>query len=71
MEKRAKKLLRVCANTKGAFTRLEKFVDNYSTDPKPEKLQVRLKLTNENREKYTEAQEELEELGHDTKSATA
>jgi len=45
---REKKLIRVCANIKGAFTRLERFVENYSTDPKPEKLEVRLKLINEN-----------------------
>jgi len=68
MEERGKKLIRVCANTKGAFTRLEKFVENYLIDPKPEQLEVRLKLINENWEKYSEALDELEEIGHDTNS---
>jgi hypothetical protein len=68
MDERAKKLIRICANTKYAFTRLERFVENYSTDPQPEQLEVRLKLINENWEKYTDAQEELEVLGHDTNS---
>ena len=68
MEGRGKKLIRVCANTKGAFTRLERFVENYLIDPKPEQLEVRLKLINENWEKYSEAQDELEEIGHDTNS---
>ena len=67
-EERGKKLIRVCANTKGAFTRLERFVRNYLIDSKPEQLEVRLKLINENREKYSEAQDELEEIGHDTNS---
>jgi hypothetical protein len=43
MDKRGKKI-HICANTKSAFTRLERFVDNYAVDPKPEQLQVRLKL---------------------------
>ena len=68
MEEGGKKLIRLCANTKGAFTRLEWFVENYLIDPKPEQLEVRLKLINENWEKYTDAQDELEELGHDTNS---
>jgi len=62
MDERGKKLIRVCANIKGAFTRLERFVENYSKDPKPEQLEVRLKLINENWEKYTDAQDELEEI---------
>jgi len=66
MEERGKKFIRVCANTKGAFTRLERFVENYLIDPKSEQLEVRLKLMNENWEKYSEAKEELEEIGHDT-----
>jgi hypothetical protein len=66
MDERGKKLIRICANTKGACTRLERFVESYSTDPKPEQLEVRLKLIDENWEKYTDAQDELEELGHDT-----
>ena len=67
-EERGKKLIRVCANTKGAFTRLERFVENYLIDPKPEQLEVRLKLINGNWEKYSEAKDELEEIGHDTNS---
>jgi hypothetical protein len=47
MEERGKKLFRTCANTKAAFTRLERFVENYLTDPKPEQLEVRLKLINQ------------------------
>jgi len=42
MEDRGKKLIRVCANTKGAFTRLENCVENNLIDPKPEQLEVRL-----------------------------
>jgi len=68
MEERWKKLIRVCANTKGAFTRLERFVEKYLIDPKPEQLEVRLKLVNENWEKYSETQDELQEIGHDTNS---
>jgi hypothetical protein len=68
MDERGKKLIHICANTKGAFRRLERFVENYSTDSKPEQLEVRLKLINENWEKYTDAQDELEELGHDSNS---
>jgi len=68
MEERGKKLIPVCANTKGAFTRLETFVENYLIDPKSEQLEVRLKLVNENWEKCSEAQDELEEIGHDTNS---
>jgi hypothetical protein len=66
MEERGKKLIRICANAKSAFTRLEKFIDNYEADPKPEQLIVRLKLTNENWERYNNAQEGLEEVGHDS-----
>jgi hypothetical protein len=66
MEEKSKKLIRICANTKSAFTRMERFVDNYAVDPKPEQLNVRLKLINETWEKYNNAQEELEELGHDS-----
>jgi len=51
MEERGKKLIRVCANKNGAFTRLERFVENYLIYPKPEQLEVRLKLVNENWEK--------------------
>ena len=66
MEETRKRLIRICANTKGAFTRMEKFVDNYMVDQKPEQLEVRLKLIDENWEKYNHAQDELEELGHDS-----
>ena len=45
---------------------MEKFVDNYMVDQKPEQLEVRLKLIDENWEKYNHAQDELEELGHDS-----
>lgn len=62
MEERSKKLIRICANTKAA--RLDRFVDSYAVDPKPEQLSVRLKMINEKWEKYDNAQEELEELGH-------
>jgi len=58
MEDRGKKSIRVCGNTKGAFTRLERFVENYLIDPKPEQLEVRFKLVNENWEKYSEAKDE-------------
>jgi len=68
MGERGKKLIRIRANTKGAFTRLGRFVGNYSKDPTPEQVEVRLKLISENWEKYTDAQDELEELGHDTNS---
>jgi len=68
MEERGKKFIRVCAKTKGAFTRLERFVENYLIDPNPKQLEVRLKLVNENWEKCSEAQDELEETGHDTNS---
>jgi len=66
MEETKKRLIRTCANTKSAFTRMEKFVDNYMVDQKPEQLEVRLKLLDENWEKYNHAQDELEELGHDS-----
>jgi len=33
MDERGKKLIRVCANIKGAFTRLERFVEKYLIDP--------------------------------------
>ena len=45
---------------------MEKFVDNYMVDQKPEQLEVRLKLIDENWEKYNHAQGELEDLGHDS-----
>jgi hypothetical protein len=48
MEEKSKKLIRICANTKSTFTRMERFVDNYAVDPKPEQLNVRLKLINGN-----------------------
>jgi len=48
MEEIGENLMRACANTKCAFTKLEKFVENNLIDPKPEKLEVRLKLINEN-----------------------
>jgi len=66
MDERGKKLIRICANTKSTFTRLERFVDSYAADPKPEQLEMRLELINENWEKYNNAQDELEELGHDS-----
>jgi hypothetical protein len=67
MDKHIKKLIRICANTKSAFTRMERFVESYAADPKPEQLEVRFKLINENWEKYNNVQDELEELGHDSK----
>jgi hypothetical protein len=44
MEDKIKKLIGNCSNTKSAFTRTERFVDNYAADPSPERLSVRLKL---------------------------
>jgi len=67
-EKIKKKLIRICANAKSAFTRMERFVDNYAVDQRPEQLDVRLKLINENWEKYKNVQDELEELGHDSEN---
>jgi hypothetical protein len=52
--------------TRSAFTRKERFVENYAVTPKPEQLDVRLKLINENWEKYNSIEDELEELGHDS-----
>lgn len=66
MEESRKRLTRICANAKSAFTRMEKFVDNYMADQKSEQLEIRLKLINENWEKYTQAQDELEELAYDS-----
>jgi hypothetical protein len=66
MDEKIKKLICICPNTKSAFTRLERFTDNYAVDPKPEQLEVRLKLVNENWEKYNNVQDELEESGHDS-----
>ena len=66
MEESRKRLTSICANTKSAFTRMEKFVDNYMADQKPEQLEVRLKLISENWENYNQAQDELEELGYDS-----
>jgi len=66
MEENKKRLTRICANTKGAFTRMEKFIDNYMVQQKSEQLEVRLKLIQENWEKYSQAQDELEELGYDS-----
>jgi hypothetical protein len=66
MDEKGKRLIRICANINGAFTRMERFVDNYAADPKPEQLDMRLKLINENWEKYNNVQDELEELGHDS-----
>jgi hypothetical protein len=60
MDEKDKKLICICANIKNAFTRMERFVDNYAADPKPEQLDVRLKLINENWEKYDNIQDELE-----------
>jgi hypothetical protein len=57
-----KKLISICANTKSAFTSIERFVGNYAVDQKPEQLSVRLKVINEKWEKYNKAQDELEEL---------
>ena len=51
MEENKKTLTRICANTKGAFTRMEKFIDNYMVQQKSEQLEVRLKLIQENWEK--------------------
>ena len=41
-------------------------LDSCNVDPRPEQLDVRLKLINENWEKYNNIQDELEELGHDS-----
>jgi hypothetical protein len=68
MDEKIKKLIRICAKTKSAFTRLERFADNYVVDPKPEQLEVRLKLVNENWQKYNNVQDELEELCHDSEN---
>jgi len=65
MDDKIKKLVHICSNTKSAFTRMERFVDHYAVDPRPEQLDVRLKLINENWEKYNNLQDELEELGQD------
>jgi len=65
MDEKGKKLIRICANIKSAFTRMERFVDSYAVDPRPERLDVRLKLINENWEKYN-IQDELEKLGHES-----
>jgi len=66
MDEKGKQLIHICANIKSAFTRMERFVDNYAVDPRPEQLDLRLKLINENWEKYNNVQDELEELGHDS-----
>ena len=66
MDEKGKKLICICANIKSAFTRMERFVDNCAVDPKPEHLDVRLKLINENWEKYNNVPDELEELDHDS-----
>ena len=42
--KEVKNLMRIWANTKSAFTRIERYVDNYAVEPKPEQLDVRPKL---------------------------
>jgi len=47
---------------------MKRFVDNYVVDPKPEQLDVRLKLIKENWEKYNNVQDELEELGRDSEN---
>ena len=67
MDKKIKKLTRICTNTKNVFTRMERFVDSYAADPKPEQLELRFKLINENWGKYNNVQEQLEELGLDSK----
>jgi len=51
MDKKIKKLIRICANTKSGFTRMENFVDNSAVDQRPEQLDVSLKLINGNWEK--------------------
>jgi hypothetical protein len=45
---------------------MEGFVNNYTLEPKPRQLSVRHELINKNWEKYNNAEEELEELGHDS-----
>jgi len=65
MDDKGKKLICICANIKSAFTRMQRFVDNYAVDPRPEQIDVRFKLINENWEEYNNVQDELEELGHD------
>ena len=41
-------------------------MNSYMEDQKPEQLEVRLKLIEEDREKYNKAQDEIEELGYDS-----
>jgi len=65
MDEKGKKLICICANIKSSFIRMERFVDNYAADPRPEQLDVKLKLINENWEKYNNVKDELEELVHD------
>ena len=48
MEETRKRMIRICANTKGAFRRMEKFVDSYIVGQKSDQLEVRLKLINAN-----------------------
>ena len=45
---------------------MERVVDNYAVDPKPEQLEVSFKLINKSREKYNNVQDEFEKLGHDS-----
>jgi len=65
MDEKDKKLIGICANIKSTYTRMERFMDNYAVDTRPEHLDVRLKLINESWEKYNNVQDEFEELGHD------
>jgi len=48
----------MCANIRSAFTRMERFVDNYAVDPRPEQLDARLTVINENWKKYNVVQDE-------------
>jgi hypothetical protein len=48
MDEELKKLTCISANTKCVFTRMERFLDNYAADLKPEQLEVRFKLIQEN-----------------------
>ena len=66
MDEKVKKLIPTSTNIQSAFTRMERFVGNYAVDPRPEQLDVRLKLINENCENYNNVQDELEELDHDS-----
>jgi hypothetical protein len=47
-EERLQNLVRIRATTKAAFKRLGKFVAGYDENPKPDQLEIRLQLLQEN-----------------------